>query len=213
MNSHSKSGYQKNEDQSTLCKRKRTTPSNVSSNRLKSSEVSAQTPTKSSEVSAWTPTKNSKVSTQPPSKSDLQKYNTWDPLCTAIVRSLCKENPHKTIVDPTVKLKSRYKKTKRTQSKISRFLSCWFAENSKKLDVDHDVQLKVSQLNENEEATTVLEKSTMESAPLQEGSDTILNSTFSTSPASDSVAPTCSKKAETLIIRSLHEKNSICNLP
>jgi uncharacterized protein YprB with RNaseH-like and TPR domain len=172
------------EQQSALCKRKRAIPSDVSSKRLKSSEVIGHTP----------------------SKSDLQliKYNTWDPLYTAIVCRLCKADPYITTVHPTINLESRYKKTKGTQSKILRFLSCWFGENSKKLDLDHNVQLKVSQLNEG--GATVLEKSTIESEPTGEGSNSILNSILPIDPASSYVSFSGSENEETLIVGSLDEK-------
>ena len=165
-------------------KRKREIAFDVSSKRLKSSEVSADTP----------------------SQYDLQllKYNTWEPLYTAIVRSICKADPSKATVHPTIKLESRYKKAKETQSKILRFLSCWFDKNSKKLNIDRNVQLKVSKLNE--EATTVLEKPTMEPEPTGDSSNSILESTLPIDPTSASVPPSDSENAETLFVGSLDEK-------
>lgn len=73
-------------EQSALCKRKRKREIafGVSSKRLKSSEVSADTP----------------------SQYDLQllKYNTWEPLYTAIVRSICKADPSKSYSSPNYKI-------------------------------------------------------------------------------------------------------------
>lgn len=110
----------------------------------------------------------------------------------------------KATVHPTIKLESRYKKAKETQSKILRFLSCWFDKNSKKLNIDHNVQLKVSKLNE--EATTVLEKPTMEPEPTRDSSNYILESTLPIDPTSTSVPPSDSENAETLFVGSLDEK-------
>ena len=101
-------------------------------------------------------------------------------------------------------MESRYKKAKETQSKILRFLSCWFDKNSKKLNIDRNVQLKVSKLNE--EATTVLEKPTMEPEPTGDSSNSILESTLPIDPTSTYVPPSDSENAETLFVGSLDEK-------
>ncbi|GLJ44886.1 hypothetical protein SUGI_0944820 [Cryptomeria japonica] len=79
--------------------------------------------------------------------SDLNIYkcDTWDSLYSAIVLRLCKEDPSNIELNPAIKLESRYKSNQK--SKILKLVSSWFNQNSRKLGVDHNVQLK----NHNEE--------------------------------------------------------------
>ncbi|KAH9310374.1 hypothetical protein KI387_025409, partial [Taxus chinensis] len=102
-------------------------------------------------------TRNSKILKG--SDLNINKCITWESLYSAIVWGLCKEDQSNVDHSRTIKLESRYVKSSQN-SKILRLLNCWFNQNSKKLDVDHNIQMKI------QEEEKLMEPTRIESEPL-----------------------------------------------